>query len=50
MGEEESPDGLGKLEILGGVRDYPVRIKCATLPWHALRSALDQNDEPVSTE
>jgi nitrogen fixation NifU-like protein len=46
------PDGeedLGKLEALAGVRDYPVRIKCATLAWHALRSALHGGDK-VTTE
>lgn len=32
---------LGELEVLGGVREYPVRIKCATLPWHTLQAALD---------
>jgi nitrogen fixation NifU-like protein len=42
-------DDLGKLEVLGGVRDYPVRIKCATLAWHALRSALAGGDK-VTTE
>jgi nitrogen fixation NifU-like protein len=35
---------LGKLEVLAGVRDFPTRVKCATLPWHALRTALDQSD------
>ena len=40
---------LGKLEVLAGVRDYPVRIKCATLAWHALRSALHGGDR-VTTE
>jgi nitrogen fixation protein NifU and related proteins len=42
-------DDLGKLEVLGGVRDYPVRIKCATLAWHALRAAL-HGGEHVTTE
>jgi nitrogen fixation protein NifU and related proteins len=46
--------GLGKLEALSGVRDYPVRIKCATLAWHALKAALEGKAEtaqrPVSTE
>ena len=42
---------LGKLEVLSGVKDYPVRIKCATLAWHALRAALEGSDsEAVSTE
>lgn len=39
----EASDGvdLGKLEVLAGVRDYPVRIKCATLAWHALAAAME---------
>ena len=42
---------LGKLEVLSGVKDYPVRIKCATLAWHALRAALEGGGaEAVSTE
>lgn len=36
----ESDDDLGKLAALSGVRNYPMRVKCATLAWHALRSAL----------
>jgi nitrogen fixation NifU-like protein len=37
-----SPDGnsLGDLVALAGVRDYPGRVKCATLPWHAMRAAI----------
>jgi nitrogen fixation NifU-like protein len=46
---EPQDDDLGKLEALAGVRDYPVRIKCATLAWHALRSAL-HGGEKVTTE
>ena len=45
-----SNDELGKLEVLAGVRDYPVRIKCATLAWHALRSAVEGGGAQVSTE
>ena len=41
---------LGDLEALQGVVKFPVRIKCATLPWHTLRAALEQQREPVSTE
>ena len=42
---------LGKLEVLSGVREYPVRIKCATLAWHALKAALENDDhDSVSTE
>lgn len=40
---------LGKLEVFSGVREYPTRIKCATLVWHALHSALGEA-KPVSTE
>ena len=41
---------LGKLKALEGVKEYPSRVKCATLAWHALNSAIQQNDQPVSTE
>jgi len=48
---EEAPSGdVGKLVVLGGVHEFPMRIKCATLPWHTLRAALDQDDETVCTE
>jgi len=48
---EEAPAGdVGKLVVLGGVHEFPMRIKCATLPWHTLRAALDQEDETVCTE
>lgn len=40
---------LGKLAVLAGVRDYPTRVKCATLPWHTLQAALQQKAE-ASTE
>jgi nitrogen fixation NifU-like protein len=43
---------LGKLVVFCGVRDYPARVKCATLAWHTLKSALNnvEIEEPVSTE
>jgi len=41
---------LGKLAALGGVRQFPVRVKCASLPWHTLRAALESAAEPVTTE
>jgi nitrogen fixation NifU-like protein len=44
------PETLGKLAVLGGVREFPARVKCATLAWHALRAALEGAAEPVSTE
>ena len=46
-----TPDvDLGKLEVLVGVREFPVRVKCATLAWHTLRAALAGQTEPISTE
>ena len=41
---------LGKLSVFAGVREFPSRIKCATLAWHTLRAALSRAAEPVSTE
>jgi nitrogen fixation NifU-like protein len=48
----ESADGppLGKLEAFAGVREFPLRVKCATLPWHTFRAALQGEDKTVSTE
>jgi nitrogen fixation protein NifU and related proteins len=41
---------VGKLAVFAGVREFPSRIKCATLPWHTLQAALHGAAEPVSTE
>ncbi len=41
---------LGKLEVLAGVREFPARVKCATLAWHTLRAALRHDRGHVSTE
>lgn len=43
-------DNLEKLKALDGVRAYPSRVKCATLAWHALRSALNNATTPATTE
>lgn len=48
-GEGSDFSQLGELEVLGGVREHPVRIKCATLPWHTLHAAMTGEDR-VSTE
>ena len=48
--EPKDASSLGKLAAFGGVSEFPVRIKCASLSWHALRAALDQPDAVVSTE
>lgn len=42
-------DDMDRLEVLAGVRDYPVRVKCATLAWHTLQAAL-HDEKKVSTE
>lgn len=47
---EEAPEGLGKLAVLSGVKQYPMRVKCATLSWHALKNALSNSDEIAQTE
>jgi nitrogen fixation protein NifU and related proteins len=47
----DSPvDQLGELAALAGVRQFPTRVKCATLAWHALHAAMSARDEIVSTE
>ena len=45
----EAEEEMGKLAVFSGVREFPVRVKCATLAWHTLHSALE-NGEQVSTE
>ena len=46
----ETAETLGKLAVFSGVRDYPMRVKCATLAWHTLRAAAKGESEPVTTE
>ena len=46
---EEEETHLGKLKIFAGVREFPARVKCASLSWHTMKAALD-NEEVVSTE
>ena len=46
----DARDGLGKLAVFAGVREFPARVKCATLAWHTLQAALGGAREPVSTE
>lgn len=47
---EADPEVLGKLSALSGVREYPSRVKCASLCWHTLKGALSDAHQPVSTE
>jgi nitrogen fixation NifU-like protein len=47
---EPDTEGLGKLAVFAGVREFPARVKCATLAWHTLHAALEGEDQPASTE
>jgi nitrogen fixation protein NifU and related proteins len=48
---DTDPADLGKLSVLSGVREYPTRVKCASLAWHTLKAAVSgETDAPVSTE
>jgi len=47
---EEQGVALGKLQVFEGVREYPVRVKCATLAWHTLNAAMEEKKEDVTTE
>jgi len=49
-GDSSGEDAVGKLKVLAGVREFPSRIKCATLVWHALRAAISENGQTVTTE
>jgi nitrogen fixation NifU-like protein len=44
------PSALGKLAVFGGVAEFPMRVKCATLSWHTLRAALEDSPDPATTE
>ena len=49
-GQEVDRDALGKLGVLAGVREFPIRVKCASLAWHTLKAALENVAAPVRTE
>ena len=50
-GKEQADPSLGSLRVLGGVSKFPIRVKCATLAWHAMKAAIDGSpDAEVSTE
>lgn len=49
-GEQTNLAKLGKLAVLAGVAEYPMRVKCATLPWHTLKAAIKKETEKVTTE
>jgi nitrogen fixation NifU-like protein len=47
---KDGGEDLGKLAVFTGVREFPVRVKCATLAWHTFHAALEGEKKPVSTE
>ncbi len=49
LNPDKEPNGLGKLKIFSGIWEYPARVKCASLSWHTVKAALD-NEKVVSTE
>ena len=48
--EQAETSELGKLSVFAGVREFPMRVKCATLAWHAMREAINHSGETVTTE
>jgi nitrogen fixation protein NifU and related proteins len=48
--DSSASETLGKLGVFSGVSQFPIRVKCASLSWHAMKAALDQPGETVSTE
>ena len=47
---EALQDDFDRLQVMSGVRHYPMRVKCATLAWHTMKAALEGADQPVKTE
>jgi nitrogen fixation NifU-like protein len=47
---DAAPDALGKLAVFSGISEFPVRVKCATLAWHAMKAAMAGTDRSVSSE
>ncbi len=47
---DECREKAGRLKVLEGVKQFPIRVKCATLVWRALEAALSQKDQAISTE
>ena len=48
--DADDDDELEKLRVLAGVRDFPIRVKCATLPWHTLSAAMSRSTDTITTE
>lgn len=47
---DDTEEELGKLSVFAGVREFPVRVKCASLAWHTMKAALVENKPMISTE
>ena len=49
---EQVPDSmeLGKMAVFAGVNEFPARVKCATLPWHTMKNAVENSGEEAKTE
>lgn len=50
LNEVDSIEELGKLAVLAGVKEFPIRVKCASLAWHTMINALKKESKPVTTE
>jgi len=50
LADDGPTEGVGKLRVLAGVKEFPMRVKCATLAWHTLLAALENRQETVTTE
>jgi nitrogen fixation NifU-like protein len=50
LDDDESIEELGKLSVLAGVKEFPIRVKCASLAWHTMLSALKKESKTISTE
>jgi nitrogen fixation protein NifU and related proteins len=50
VGEAGDPETLGKLAVFSGVREFPMRVKCATLAWHTFKAALEGADRSITTD
>ena len=48
--EDDAIDELGKLKVFAGVREFPVRVKCASLAWHTMLAALKEDKKTITTE
>ena len=48
--ESKSIEDLGKASVLQGVREFPARVKCATLAWHTVMAAINRDNNPATTE